>query len=720
MHPDIPSHEAQKGLRDLSGDSIKIDEETCNYALIEEQSSEFREQRKTAVLAVLKVWPCVFLTGLSGIGKTTFVERELCDDHYQLFTGESQLKSWATDRTSSKTKLLFLDEANLSSRLWSELEGLFQKRRGILIEDTFYPLEDTHQIIFAGNPISYGDERQLAPFFTRHALTVLFDPLSKAVIYEQVLKPIFANQDIEPSIIHRVSDLILDAYTLIAQCSTSEVLISPRELQMMALLALNNYKMNQEVSLTAHTKEAIYETGKSLIPSDREDIYEQFSQEFKSSDVAIQPLNISNQPYVITESRQAIAHALEARLQLRQWRSEAASTLNDDQKYGGLGGIVLEGEPGIGKSELITHILYKAGYQKQNHSSTQPTTTETRSFYMMPVSMSFADKKALLLKAFDEGAGVVIDEMNSSPMMEQYLNALLMGKHPETGGRPKRPGFMVIGTQNPSSMSGRRLASTALQRRLTTLTIPEYTAIELSNILKSKGCNEKDAAELVEVYLERRQAAEAGHFSPMPCFRDLLKLVPRKPILSEDLGLVGASASSTASDIIENLQRQETPDIVATEEVDLASYEVIEMRDVGAFCGTAGYTVKDKDIENFKWSIFPSFNEKNKILDDELYKKITKKLTRLAGEYLSFWPYPNKESKRTKMAVLYFSLDLAAKETDIEAFRTKFTELKRSEEYFVAIKGEEISHTFELLLAIEHSLTPDSDQTSTNSLKKPS
>ena len=708
MHPDIPSHEAQKGLRDLSGDSIKIDEEPCNYALSEDQSSEFREQRKTAVLAVLNVWPCVFLTGLSGIGKTTFVERELCDDHYQLFTGESQLKSWATDRTSSKTKLLFLDEANLSSRLWSELEGLFQKRRGILIEDTFYPLEDTHQIIFAGNPISYGDERQLAPFFTRHALTVLFDPLSKAVIYEQVLKPIFANQDIKPSIIHMVSDLILDAYTLIAQCSTSEVLISPRELQMMALLALNNYKMNQEVSLTAHTKEAIYETGKSLIPSDREDIYEKFSEEFKSSDVAIQPLNISNQRYVITESRQAIAHALEARLQLRQWRSEAASTLNDDQKYGGLGGIVLEGEPGIGKSELITHILYEAGYQKQNHSSTQPTTTETRSFYMMPVSMSFADKKSLLLKAFDEGAVVVIDEMNSSPMMEQYLNALLMGKHPETGERPKRPGFMVIGTQNPSSMSGRRLASTALQRRLTTLTIPEYTKTELSDILKSKGCNEKDADELVEVYLERRQAAEVGHFSPMPCFRDLLKLVPRKPTLSEDLGLVGAGASSTA------------PDIVATEEVDLASYEVIEMSDVGAFCGTAGYIVKEEDIKNFKCSIFPSFNDKNKILDDELYKKITKQLTRLAGEYLSCWPYTHKESKRTKMAVLYFSLELAAKETDIEAFRTKFTELKRSEEYSVAIKGKKISRTLELLSAIEHRMTLDSDQTSTYSLKKPS
>ena len=69
----------------------------------------------------------------------------------------------------------------------------------------------------------------------------------------------------------------------------------------------------------------------------------------------------------------------------------------------------------------------------------------------------------LLEKAFNEGAVVIIDEMNSSPMMEHTLNAMLMGFHPETHERPLKPGFMLLGTQNPISMAGRRATSTALQ-----------------------------------------------------------------------------------------------------------------------------------------------------------------------------------------------------------------------------------------------------------------
>ncbi len=60
----------------------------------------------------------------------------------------------------------------------------------------YHPLTPQHKVVFAGNPVSYGDERKLAPFFQRHGSAVLFEPLSKAVIYEKILKPIFEAQQV--------------------------------------------------------------------------------------------------------------------------------------------------------------------------------------------------------------------------------------------------------------------------------------------------------------------------------------------------------------------------------------------------------------------------------------------------------------------------------------------------------------------------------------------
>ena len=119
-----------------------------------------------------------------------------------------------------------------------------------------------------------------------------------------------------------------------------------------------------------------------------------------------------------------------------------------------------------------------------------PSEDEKNIFYRIPVSMNIREKEALLLKAFDEGAVVIIDEINSSPLMENLLNALTMGRTP-SGNRPKQPGFMIIGTQNPVTMAGRRAPSPALARRLTTINVPDYTTDELNQILIHKGANTK-------------------------------------------------------------------------------------------------------------------------------------------------------------------------------------------------------------------------------------
>lgn len=132
-------------------------------------------------------------------------------------------------------------------------------------------------------------------------------------------------------------------------------------------------------------------------------------------------------------------------------------------------------------------------------------------------------KKELLLKAFHEGAIVIIDEINSSSMMERFLNDLLMGKTPE-GKRPDKPGFMIFATQNPVTMAGRRVTSKALARRMITTVLPPYTANEMVDILVDRRVEKKSAELLVNIYINKLKEANQGNLTPAPNFRDLLRV----------------------------------------------------------------------------------------------------------------------------------------------------------------------------------------------------
>ncbi len=189
--------------------------------------------------------------------------------------------------------------------------------------------------------------------------------------------------------------------------------------------------------------------------------------------------------------------------------------------------MVLTGEPGIGKSEMVIAILRQHGYKEAHFrlilkAQTSDTDLGNKIFYRMPVSLPLSVKQALLLKAFNEGTVVVVDELNSSPMMERWFNDLLMGKNPLNGNPPLHPGFMLIGTQNPANKAGRRRASTAFARRIIQETVPSYPHQEMCEILIKQGLNQKVAKQLVRTYEDNREYAKHQHLEPEPTFRDLL------------------------------------------------------------------------------------------------------------------------------------------------------------------------------------------------------
>ncbi|STX52670.1 AAA domain (dynein-related subfamily) [Legionella busanensis] len=530
-HPTTESSdEAWQGLQGISG-GVRLAEFNAQGSVA--IAEEFNQKRLAAVNQALIYSPYVFLTGLTGVGKSTFVEKNFTTSTEVLYTNENKLVEWASDKTPGKRKILFIDEANLSKRQWSEFEGLMYFPPSILIKGRYYPLTEEHKVIFAGNPVNYGDERQLAPFFAEHGNALIFEPMPQEFIYEKLIKPVFINTPLADHI-EMISQSLLAAYRFLCKCSTDEVLISPRDVQMMALLIASYVDSHPSISLAdmeSAAKHYAYQVAVNNVP----DLHRQaFEKQFKPS------IEISNNAatlpaiqdgFLVTSSRLRIHRQLDELLNLREFRQTKAQ--NKAQKYGGLGGLILEGEPGIGKSELVLASLRARGYEevifrskdetkKSDEEKVKEKPLPAKPFYRMPVSLSLKEKEKLLKKAFKQGAVVVIDEINSSPMMERLLNDLLMGNNKQE--RPSKPGFLVIGTQNPVTMAGRKAASTALARRVIKTVLPTYDTQEMQAILISKGLSAKKAKQLVTAYENNVHKAKQAHLEPIPVFRDLINL----------------------------------------------------------------------------------------------------------------------------------------------------------------------------------------------------
>jgi len=472
---------------------------------------DFNKQRIDAVNLALNNSPFVFLAGMSGVGKTSFIKNIFplsCDaKEHKLHIGEDKIKVWASDKTPGM-KILFIDEANLSSRQWSEFEGLFNKPRAILVGNEYIRLTPEHKVIFAGNPLSYGGERQMPALFKRHGNSVVFDPMPPEYVYHEMLEPALNAS-------WALAVPILNVADFLTTCSEDNVLITPRELVSMALFTQCYCADNPDRDPSAVAQFYAYNLAKDLVPDAFRD---EFEKKFKTAEPIRRVLpNLLNADFLSTTSNQPAQQALEDFLSLRRLRQTQPG--NAIQQYGGLGGLIFEGEPGIGKTELVTRTLVEHGLIK---GELNDESVQKQVFYTVPAGMMYEEKKRLLLKAFHEGSVVVMDEINSAPMMESLLNDLLMGQTPD-GKPPENPGFLLIGTQNPHTLAGRAKASTALQRRMQTVILPEYKPEEMIRILQHKGLPENTAKDMIHQYLERRQEAERNPDIPRLCFRDVLK-----------------------------------------------------------------------------------------------------------------------------------------------------------------------------------------------------
>ncbi len=526
IYPTANSEDNWQGLKGIEGGVLvaPFDPEKDDAAAITEAVNQ---SRLAAVEQVLEKSPYVFITGLTGVGKSTFVESYLAEKN-RVFFGENAMKAWACS-ASDKVNILFIDEANLSPRGWSEFQGLFHNPRGIVIDGRYYPLNANHKIIFAGNPLNYGDERHASPLFAEHGKAIIFNPLPPAYIFETLIKPILNAPPLAADA-KILAKPWLDIYQFLCDNSRDKVLISPREIQMMALMLLSYQRMNPNLTTAeylAASEHYAYQLSVKLVPKHLQATFQtQYQPSLKN--IIKTPLPTLER-VVLTKSRKALCRQLSELLtlqQLRQQKTDIQPKLDDAFLYGGLGGLVIEGEPGVGKSDFVRAILQSLEYKAVALLKLADENLPDKTYCYLPVNLELAQKKKLLLQAFHKGMIVVIEEINSSPLLERFLNDLLMGFTPDKK-RATKAGFFVIGTQNPVSLAGRRRFSNALERRLITTTLPPYSFNELVTILTSKGLEKNKASELATVFIQKSMLAQQKNLKPAPTLRRLLKLTDK-------------------------------------------------------------------------------------------------------------------------------------------------------------------------------------------------
>lgn len=140
-------------------------------------------------------------------------------------------------------------------------------------------------------------------------------------------------------------------------------------------------------------------------------------------------------------------------------------------------GMIYEGASARGKDISVEKTLRRAGMRNGLLPEGTRVPPHMR-YYKITASLDYNEMERIIKQAKDEGAIVIISEMNLLPssLLEGKLNDLLTGNATE--------GFGVIGTINSVDFSGRERLSSALQNRIIYERIEDYSREDLLEIAR--------------------------------------------------------------------------------------------------------------------------------------------------------------------------------------------------------------------------------------------
>jgi hypothetical protein len=500
-------------------------ENIIDIDLTEAASEKFYQQRVESLQTALHDYPYVFISGETAVGKSSFMRSLGERDDTRVY---HNVKSWAAAKPSSaeETLILFIDEANMESTDWSQFEGLFNNPPSLLFDGHYYKLTEQHKVAFAGNPENYGGARKTPKLFTDYPNMIEFTELPDACLYQNIIRPILlqSHQDIAETEekAENLSKIFLEIYRYVKRIDTQ--LISPRELQMMLMIfQARSYPADP----TERAMDCAYSVAHScLTKTERNSFTDWFKTEFDYT-VPLPEVEIDMPDgFILTPTFYRAKQKIDDILSVRAFKQDTQKdNAPDIVQYGGLSTLVLEGPSGIGKSHFVRSILKAKGFTQAslNKDYSGNVDSKIKKFYYLPASANYQLKVDTLLRAFDEGAVVIIDEINTlPPSLERITNCLMMGEHPYTKKRPNRSGFTLLGTQNSIAQGARQAKTLAGRRRIFHEDLTGYSPDDIINILqKQHGLNYRLSLEITRQYFAEMHLAEKKLVDSMPCPREL-------------------------------------------------------------------------------------------------------------------------------------------------------------------------------------------------------
>ena len=434
--------------KELTDDSLDLNDSI-------QKAERYLVDRLTVLINAINNHPIIAMVGKTGVGKT-FLIRELkkqYPEHYQIYHELEHFEEFALD-DSDKIKVLFLDEVNIANKHLTMLEPL--KEGGnprILYKGRIYQLTDKHRIVCASNPLNYGGGRVKQKLFAEQDIPELYlEEMPAYYVYEQLLKPIYRTmthylkeQDFKNKCLH-----------FLTQYKQSRL----NQENKICVRNLQEWVVTFAMELLKHQPEAFLKKKKIAVDNQVTDI-------------------------VITDSMSSIHKNLRRSIEIRKQRY-----LDRRDSVWGLNGCLIEGRPGMGKTELIRYRLAKSGYTQAKPGEDAPKNTLT--YIKIDASLPDELKKTYIRQAFNQGQIVWLDEVNSilDEGFEHWMNAFLSGFDPDTHHKAEIPGFMLLVTANGIGMDGRSLIGPAFRGRLTQLTMPEPTVKDLDMIIETKLTDE--------------------------------------------------------------------------------------------------------------------------------------------------------------------------------------------------------------------------------------
>ncbi len=437
--------------------------------------------------------PIISLTGSTGLGKSTYILREFCKDYYlktkreaKLYIGLSQIEAYTKHNNAQVDPFLVIDEAKMVNEKLSPFKGHYSKIKHHLRNGHYAFLSPRHRMILIDNGFAYGGERQQQEFFIEYTQEVRYEKPNQAYFYHEFIKPQLDKKTfydehhhqskclISESEHEHIARIILSLYNKVNSLGNKEeTILSPRHLKMMGILFVKYLTDREHFDNISKENLAI---GACLViirdilmADDHQRLLNYLVSTYQFDELAFnqyqsviieQKINKlkkpSNNHFCFTPSRFPLLKIIDDLISL----SEKG---NIDF------GLMLIGDSGIGKSELIKNYL---DYIKCDNIS----------FSRGP---NFDTDKQKLTHAFHQGKKVIFDEIDAGgSRYERLMNTFMLG-HDEDNKKAEKNGSMYFPTKNSSALDGRETLPPSMRSRFICKKLGPYPRNELEMILRN-------------------------------------------------------------------------------------------------------------------------------------------------------------------------------------------------------------------------------------------